>query len=189
MVMTVQDYKKIDAAFDESKFCSKLSNIFRRLKTTASDGKLEEMQPYLTERFYDRLSSQIAKRAENGIVLYTERITVLGVKILIVESDENTDTVTADVRFRTVEYLADKKTHEFVSGDRTEDFLTATVVLKRQAGIKTSVQSGMTVQNCPYCGATVNINKSAKCDYCDRILNTDSFYWLIDAVAEIHTDR
>ena len=185
MITTLQEYKKIDSAFDESKFRSKLSNVFRRLKTTASDGKLEEMQPYLTEEFYENLAAQIKKRADKGLVLYTERITVLGVETAGIETGEAFDTITASVRYRTVEYLADVKTKKYVSGDNTEAFMTATVTLRRQAGLKTETQSGMTVQNCPYCGATVNINKSSRCEYCDRILNTDSFYWLIDKVSEI----
>ncbi len=184
MITTIQEYKKTDSAFDESKFCSKLSNIFRRLKTNASDGRLEEMQPYLSESYYNMIADLAAKYADKGLVLYTERITVLGVTVDLVEAGEEYDKIIAGVRFRTVEYVADLKTHKFVSGENTESFRNATVILKRQAGLKTAVQSGMTVQNCPYCGATVNINKSAKCEYCDRILNTDSFYWLIDSVIE-----
>lgn len=181
--MTVSDYKKIDAAFDAGKFSSKVSNIFRRLKTNASDGRLEEMQPYLTERYYNELSAKIKERADTGVLLYTERITILGVDLNGIECKDGFDEATASVRLRQVEYIADVKTRKYLRGENYENFLTATVILKRQSGILTSVQSGMTVQNCPYCGATVNINKSAKCEYCDRILNTDSFYWQIDSVS------
>ncbi|MBR3620829.1 MAG: TIM44-like domain-containing protein, partial [Clostridia bacterium] len=102
----VSEFSKIDKAFDSAKFSSKLSNIYRRLKTTASDGKLEEMEPYLTPALFKSLSEESAALAKKGRVLYTERITVLGVEVKGFEQTADFDFMYADVRVRAVEYIA-----------------------------------------------------------------------------------
>ncbi|MBR6360437.1 MAG: TIM44-like domain-containing protein [Clostridia bacterium] len=178
----VSEFSKIDKAFDSAKFSSKLSNIYRRLKTTASDGKLEEMEPYLTPALFKSLSEESAALAKKGRVLYTERITVLGVEVKGFEQTADFDFMYADVRVRAVEYIADIKTHQRIKGDADEQFSTVTVKLIRESGRVSPQLSGISAQNCPYCGAPVNINKSTRCDYCGRILNTDSFDWLIDSL-------
>ena len=182
---SIKEFSKLDKAFDAAKFSSKLSNIYRRFKTTASDGRFEEMEPYLTPELYQKISSETAARAKSGKVLYTERITILGTELLGFETEGGFDRIFADVRVRAVEYVADIKTRKRLSGSAEEQFMTVRVVLRRETGRVSPQLTGISAQNCPYCGAPVNINKSSKCDYCGRVLNTDSFDWLIES-AEIH---
>ena len=171
----VSEFSKIDKAFDSAKFSSKLSNIYPRLRTSMSDGKLEEMEPYLTAEYFESLSEEYSALAKKGKVLYTERITVLGVELKGFEQSGGFDYMYAALRIRTVEYFADIKTRQRIKGDADEQFSTLLVMLKRESGRISPQLSGISAQNCPYCGAPVNINRSAKCDYCGRILNTDSF--------------
>ena len=189
MLKMIGEYKSIDPGFDISFFNSKLTNVFRRLKICASDGKMEEIQPYLTESYYEKAVSDINTLAKNNRLVYTDRITVLGSQIVGFEQDEANDSVTADVRCRIVEYVKDTKKNKIVSGNDTENFVTYRVVLKRPVGTFTIRSEGLTAQNCPYCGATVNINKTAKCEYCGRILDTDVFDWLIDSCTVVEASN
>lgn len=179
----IDEYKSIDPGFDASFFNSKLTNIFRRLKVCASDGKMEEMQPYLTEGFFEKVNSDIASLAKEGKLVYTDRITVLGSQLAGFEQSDDFDFVYADIRCRIVEYVVDIKSKKRVSGDDGENFVTYRVTLKRPTGTMTVRSTGLTAQNCPYCGATVNINRTARCEYCGSILNTDVFDWLLDGSA------
>ena len=141
-----------------------------------------EQDFYVTNQ---KISSETAARAKSGKVLYTERITILGTELLGFETEGGFDRIFADVRVRAVEYVADIKTRKRLSGSAEEQFMTVRVVLRRETGRVSPQLTGISAQNCPYCGAPVNINKSSKCDYCGRVLNTDSFDWLIES-AEIH---
>lgn len=177
----ISGYNAVDKAFDLNYFTSKLSNIFRRLKLALSDGKLEEMQPYLTDGCFKKLSDDLSAYASKGRLVYTERMTVLGADARGFEQSDGYDFITADVRCRIVEYVIDIKSRKTVSGNDSENFVTYSVVLKRKSGLTTAQTKGINAQNCPYCGAPVNINKSTKCDYCGRVLNTDLFDWQIDS--------
>ena len=179
-MQNIELYKSIDSGFDAAFFNSKLTNIFRRLKVCASDGKMEEMQPYLTEGFYEKVSSDISELAAKGKLIYTDRITVLGSQLIGFEQSDDFDFIFADIRCRIVEYVIDVKSKKKVSGDDSENFVTYRVTFKRPKGTMTVRSSGLTAQNCPYCGATVNINRTTRCEYCGRILNTDVFDWLLD---------
>ena len=54
--------------------------------------------------------------------------------------------------------------------------------LVRTTGVNTSRSTGTTGQTCPYCGANVNINQSAVCEYCGSVLTTDTFDWAVSNI-------
>jgi len=179
----ISAYYGIDKNFRSEVFCEKLSNIFFRLRCAVSDGKLSEMSPYLTDDYYNSLESKLKADESRGELLYTERITVLGVEITGFEQDGENDIILAEVRNRIVEYYADAKTRKKIRGSSEEQFVTSKVRLVRPAGLVSAEAKGIRTQNCPYCGAPTNINKTAKCEYCGRILNTDLFDWLISGIS------
>ena len=36
--------------------------------------------------------------------------------------------------------------------------------------------------SCPYCGAPLDINRSAKCEYCDNIVSTNDYDWCLASI-------
>ncbi len=53
----------------------------------------------------------------------------------------------------------------------------------------TASSSGMTVQNCPHCGAHLNINQTAECPYCGCIITTDTFDWAISNITALSQQK
>ena len=54
--------------------------------------------------------------------------------------------------------------------------------LTRKRGIRTGVNDGIRVQNCPNCGAAININRTAKCPYCDSIITVEAHDWAVSNI-------
>ena len=63
-----------------------------------------------------------------------------------------------------------------------EKFMEYEWTLARSTGRTTGTAAGTQVQNCPNCGAPININNTAKCEYCGCILTTDSFDWVVTGI-------
>ena len=57
--------------------------------------------------------------------------------------------------------------------------------LVRTSGTLTGVSSGTTAQNCPQCGAPIDINRTAQCEYCGCILTSDTFDWVVSEIKGI----
>lgn len=67
-----------------------------------------------------------------------------------------------------------------------EKFMTYEYTLIRKSGMKTTQPSGETrTVTCPKCGAPVDINKSAECEYCGNILTVDAAEWTISNIKGI----
>lgn len=178
----ISEYSKIDGGFNEAAFSEKLGNIFYRLKCALSDGKLPEMEPYLTKDFYNKLDSSLKSDENRNRLLYTERITVLGTRILGFEQTGENDVLETEVRARIVEYYVKPGSNKRISGGSEEQFVDYMVRLVRKTGLVTADIKGISKQNCPYCGAPANINQTTRCEYCGRILNTDNFDWQISSL-------
>ena len=83
--------------------------------------------------------------------------------------------------------MTDDYTSEIVQGSQTaEKFMEYEWIITRKSGVVTTSETGGTrTVNCPHCGAPVDINKSAKCEYCDSILTVDSVDWVINTIKGI----
>ena len=54
--------------------------------------------------------------------------------------------------------------------------------LVRTKGKKTGVDDEKKRKSCPYCGAPLDINRSAKCEYCDNIVSTNDYDWCLASI-------
>lgn len=178
----ISQYKGIDKGFSESFFIQKITNIYYRFKVNFSDKNPEEIEAYIFPDFYERLTNSLSGMIESRNLLYTERITVLDASISGFEQRDGFDYIHAVLRTREVEYYINPDTKAYLSGNKTEQFRNAEVVFCRQSGLQTETVKNMNSHTCPYCGAPSNLNRTAKCEYCGRILNTDCFDWQICSV-------
>ena len=60
-----------------------------------------------------------------------------------------------------------------------EKFMEYEWDLVRSSGRTTASGTGTTVQSCPHCGAPIDVNHTAVCDYCGSVLTTDTFDWAV----------
>ena len=180
----VQEYLSLDPSFSETEFREKLSNMYVQFQEAWQAKDLEPLRPYLTDAFYNKCDRQLDGLRKNHQTNRIERISVLGVDLMGFKQEAGVDTMVAQLRTRIVDYVVDDATGNIVRGSNTaEKFMTYEWDLMRSSGLTTaSAGAGTTAQSCPHCGATLDINRSAKCPFCDSILTTDTFDW---AVSEI----
>ena len=109
-----------------------------------------------------------------------DRISVLGVELLGWKQENGFDIMIAKLNTRIVDYVVDDRTGKVIRGSNTkEKFMTYEWTMARTTGVVTSRSTGTTSQTCPYCGAHVDINHSTVCEYCQSVLTTDTFDWVV----------
>ena len=108
---------------------------------------------------------------------------MLGVELLGWKQEDGNDIMIAKLQTRIVDYVVDDATGNVIRGSNTaEKFMTYEWNLIRTSGRQTSKISGENASNCPNCGAPINLNKSAKCEYCGSIIETDDFDWVLSGI-------
>lgn len=173
-------FKDIDPEFSEAEFCSNISNMYVKFQNAWQSKNIEELRPYLTDEFYARMDRQLDAYRRNHQTNMVERIAVLGTDIKGWKREKENDVIVVRLKTRIVDYVVDDKTQQVIRGSRTaEKFMEYEWSLSRKAGVKTGVDSGIRVVNCPNCGAPLNISKTAKCEYCDSIVTVDSTDWVV----------
>ena len=179
----VSAYYKFDPGFSEAAFCEKLSNLYVQFQNAWQDKNLETLRPYLTDAFYAQMDRQLDNYRRNKQTNRVERISVLGVSLSGWQQTVNEDIMVARLRTRIVDYVTDDATGQIVRGsDTAEKFMEYEWTLTRKRGVQTGVNDGVRVQICPNCGGTININRTARCPYCDSIVTVEAHDWAVSGI-------
>lgn len=179
----VEEYKTLDEGFVPAEFQEKLSNMYVQFQNAWQNKDLEELRPYLTDAFYTQCDRQLENYRTNHQTNRVERISVLGVTLVGWKQESGNDVMVARLKTRIVDYVVDDETGNIVRGSNTaEKFMEYEWDLVRTSGQVTGHADGTTAQICPSCGAHVDINHSAKCEYCGTILTSDTFDWAVSTI-------
>ena len=182
----ISEYYRFDPDFSEAELYEKISNWYVKFQNAWQDRNLEELRPYLTDAFYAQMDRQLDAYRQKKQTPHVERIAVLGTSLSGWQRRGGEDILVARLRTRIVDYVTDDATGRIVRGSNTaEKFMEYEWTLTRRTGVKTVTGEGARVQNCPNCGGAININRTARCPYCDSIVTVDSSDWAVSAIKGI----
>lgn len=182
----MSEYTALDANFSEGDFREKLSNHYVQMQQAWQSKDISSVRPFFTDAYYAQMERQVQRYQSQGLTNYIDRIAVLGVTVRGFYQAGDMDHIIAEMRTRIVDYTLNDSTGELASGNKTaEKFMTYEWELVRKTGTITGVSDGMTVKNCPNCGAPVSINATAKCPYCNSVIIVEAGDWAISSIKGI----
>ena len=183
---SMSSYTKVDPSFSESEFKEKLSNLYVRFQNDWQAKDLTELRPYLTDGYFAQMDRQLDKYRQSNQTNHVDRIAVLGVTLKGWKAEYDHDVIVAVLDTRIVDYVTDDVTGNVIRGSNTkEKFMKYEWTLIRTKGVITSRSTGTTAQTCPHCGAQIDINHSTVCEYCDSVITTDTFDWVVSNIKGI----
>lgn len=179
-------YTALDENFSETELEEKISNLYIQFQNAWQARDMESLRPYLTDGLYAKCDRQLTAYREHHQTNHVERISVLGVELLGYRQENGNDVIVADLKTRIVDYVTDDATGAILRGSNTaEKFMRYEWELVRATGGKTGQTDGMTAQQCPHCGAPINMNQTAKCPYCGSILSQAASDWAVREIRGI----
>ena len=184
----VSEYNSIDPNFSAADMTEKISNLYVRFQNCWTAKDIDPLRPYLTDAMFAQMDRQLDGYRQRKETNRVERISVLGVRLLGWKQENGKDVMIArlDTRIVDTDYTVNDGTQQIVRGSRDQEkFMTYEWSLVRTTGVVTGTIKGTSGQTCPYCGAHVDINHSAVCEYCNSVLTTDSFDWAVSNIKGI----
>ncbi len=182
----IAEYSELDASFDEAEFREKLSNLYIQMQNGWTDRDIGSLRPFFTDAMFSQMDRQLEQMKKAGRTNHVERITVHGVTLRGFFQQGGEDHIIAELQTRIVDYTVNDSDGSIVSGsDTIEKFMTYEWELTRTTGSATEQTSGTETVVCPNCGAPVDINASARCEYCDTVLRQETHDWAICAIKGI----
>lgn len=187
---SIAEFTKHDPNFRVQKLTEKAANLYVQMQNGWTAKDIEPLRPYFTDALFtqmERSLQEIKKRGETNMV---ERIAVLDVTPLGFKQSAGEDIITLRLRTRIIDYTVNDSTKKVVSGSRDrEKFMTYEWDLLRPSGIKTSADTGATKRiTCPSCGAPLDVNASARCEYCGSVITLQAQDWVISAIRGIRQE-
>ncbi|MEA4896170.1 MAG: zinc-ribbon domain-containing transport protein [Oscillospiraceae bacterium] len=190
-LMPIRSLIDSDPNFSEAAMKEKIGNLYVRMQAAWQAKEFDVMRPYMTDALYSQFKLQLDELIRSECTNHVERIAVMETELLGWRSEETVDAVVVRLQTRIIDYISNDRTGKLISGSRTaEKFMTYEWTLVRSKGMKTPGSSdkgnedAVTI-HCPSCGAPVEINQSAKCPYCDSVLNAVSYDWVISEIKGI----
>ena len=181
----IADFRAIDSLFSEEEFKEKLSNLYVRMQNCWMNDKWEEMRPYLTGALYGQMEGQLKALKSMGRTNIMERIAVLDVVLTGYDEDEINHKMYAILNTRIVDYTVDADGN-VVSGSKTaEKFMTYEWQMIRSKKASTRPKDDMEAMKCPSCGAPMDLNHSARCEFCDTVVTASDYDWVLSAIKGI----
>lgn len=180
-------FLELDPDFSQPAMQEKISNLYVQMQNNWQAKDFTPMRPYFSDALYTQFDRQLDDYRKNKQTNYVDRIAVLSVVLEgWYETDAN-ECIVAQVSTRIIDYVTDDKTGQVISGSNTaEKFMVYEWTMMRTKGVKTQVQKDESEgRTCPNCGAPLNINQSAQCEYCGSTVTSKDFDWVISAIKGI----
>lgn len=165
--------------FNEAMFKTKVDNIFVKLYTCIMKQDLSDIDHFIGDKLQADLELKIDElKKQNKRQMYDE-INVKNTKVLSREFDDSKEVVVVEVISRYMDYIVDSDTFEIISGnDKARVLKTNILTFEKKRDVK---EIGM-VRKCPGCGASISVNTSGKCDYCDTIFNQEDYDYILVSI-------
>lgn len=176
-------YTALDPNFSETELRDKISNLYVKMQNSWTKRDLTEVQPYFTDAYYKQMERQVQQYIERRYTNYVDKIAVLGVDFLGWKKVDNQDHLYVKVSTRITDYTVEDSTGAVIKGSKTaEKFMVYEWDVSRESGMITThgkEDSGLDSKVCPHCGAPLDMNATARCEYCGSTITTKKHDWAI----------
>lgn len=169
---------KYDQDFSESKFITYVNNVFIQIYTSLMTKEIENIKHFVTDEVYHRLEQKINSLNKLGLIQMYDELNVAQTNILSYQVEENKMIIQVRILSRYLDYFVDLEGN-YVSGNRdsrvTKNYdLTFTK--------KINYEKVGTVNKCPGCGASIDVNATGICPYCGTVYNQEDKNWVLSSM-------
>ena len=162
--------------FNETMFKTKVDNIFVKIYTCIMKQDLSDVEHFISNELKKELDSKINNlKSQNKRQIYDE-LNVKNTNILSRNIENDKEVIKVEIISRYMDYIIDKDTGNTISGDDTRR-IEKRNILKFEKKLITK-EIGL-VRKCPGCGASISVNTSGKCDYCDSVFNWEDYDYIL----------
>lgn len=165
--------------FNEVMFKTKVDNIFVKLYTCIMKGNLTDVRHFISEELYNNYINKINELISHNKRQMYDEINVKNTMIINRKILEDKEIIDVEIVSRYMDYIIDINTGDLISGDDTRRIERRNILRFEK---KLNTKDFGIVRKCPGCGASINVNNTGKCEYCDTIFNLDDYDYILVSI-------
>ena len=165
--------------FNEAMFKTKVDNIFVKLYTCIMKGNLTDVRHFISEELYNNYINKINELISHNKRQMYDEINVKNTMIINRKILEDKEIIDVEIVSRYMDYIIDINTGDLISGDDTRRIERRNILRFEK---KLNTKDFGIVRKCPGYGASINVNNTGKCEYCDTIFNLDDYDYILVSI-------
>lgn len=178
--------RETDPEFSAEKFNGWAKEVFLKIQQawTAKDWKI--IRPFESENLFNQHKQQLDEYINKGQTNVIEKIGIKHCSLLSFNIDGDKEVLTVALNAVMRDYVIDDASKQVLESDPNRDwYMKYIMTFNRKLGVKTEVgKEGISITNCPNCGAPTEITSSGQCPYCGSVITTGEHSWVL---TDIHS--
>ncbi len=166
--------------FNEAMFKTKVDNIFVKLYTCIMKGDLTDVRHFISNELYNNYIAKINELTSHNKRQMYDEINVKNTRVISRKILEDKEIVDVELISRYMDYIIDINTGDLTSGDDTRRIEKRNMLRFEK---KLNAKDFGIVRKCPGCGASIDVNNTGKCEYCDTIFNLDDYDYILVSIS------
>ncbi len=179
-----------DPDFSSFDFISFTKRVYIDIQTAWCKRDLTPVRVFLHDNLYDSTTRQIQAKIEQGVIYHYESMVVNTAYMTSYDKDSQFEYLTIYLNARMIDWQEDEKTGNILRGDKTTRWdMKYKMKFMRSLGIMTKDEKeDERGHNCPNCGAPLEMTSSGKCSYCDSVVTTGQYSWVLSDFGTVRND-
>ena len=142
-------------------------------------GDLTDVRHFISEELYNNYINKINELISHNKRQMYDEINVKNTMTINRKILEDKEIIDVEIVSRYMDYIIDINTGDLISGDDTRRIERRNILRFEK---KLNTKDFGIVRKCPGCGASINVNNTGKCEYCDTIFNLDDYDYILVSI-------
>jgi len=159
-----------------------IRELFSKVQEALNENNMDKLMLVEDGILFERDSQKLQILEQEGKKLVRKDVVIHSVDAYYYEEDNEYEEVSSLIQATLEDYVYVKNTEEVEEGIRDYNVTkTYKLVIKR----KVSFEEEANIEKCKNCGATIKINAVGKCAYCDNMIYSNEFNWIVTELDEV----
>jgi uncharacterized tellurite resistance protein B-like protein/predicted nucleic acid-binding Zn ribbon protein len=181
----VASLRENDPAFDEAAFLSRVRMAFGKIQQAWCNQNLTTVRPFISDGVYERFSLQFDEQRAEGLRNQLDDLNIGDIEIEHGYADQFFDVLSIGIEASAIDKMVNIKDGKVLSGSTVSSPFVEIWTFIRRRGAKTDpTKPGLIEGNCPNCGAAIEMNQNANCQYCGAILRSGQYDWVLAEITQ-----
>jgi predicted lipid-binding transport protein (Tim44 family) len=175
-----------DPAFDEAGFLNGVATSFNLVQRAWCEQLPAESRKVMADGIWLRHRTQIEEMAAAGKKNVLEDLHIGRSELIGCVTDADSDSITVRIHAYSRDYDVANDSGKIVRGDRVMRLWTEDWTFTRSSSAVTKAGSG-TRQNCPNCGAPLDLDAAGTCAYCRQLVMAGAYDWVLSRIEQVYS--
>lgn len=172
----MEELMKYDTEFSESKFFTKVDNIFVMLHVALMTKNLERVKHFISDDIFNEYENILKNLNEKNYTQMYDELNVKSTEIINASVTDDKFIINVKLVSRYMDYIIDSTNKKFISGNNESRVEKVNYLTFEK--IRNHKTQGA-VRKCPGCGASMDVNNTGKCEYCGTIYNNEDYDYIL----------